>query len=1026
MYIRSLDLLANRKWPLLTLLILLVSTALIYTGSTRKTLFPSISAPSVSASIWIPNNLRSSFKDQLAVQLEEQLEKEKAISSQQLFLSNDRANIDAQFKYGYEPEEATKIIKTLISTALGGAISQEEVFVYSPTDSSNGAFFIKFKYPENFNDEKKQDLNHAFNTLPQVKEAHIIGKPSVQHQWLYRPIAGFDNASILNAIQDQYKNWIYGDSIADNHEKGSLKEAEQQPFNDWLDMQGDLEWAYTNQLEYKAEINSDDTLWVDEQGPAELIYIVPTNDADLLETEAAITSVFDRIGITDYIITTNPAATLRDSFSNIYQTLSLAALALFMLLLLMMRDFRRTLVVIITLPISLILTSALLLLNGTTLNLIMLGAISLAIGIAVDSAVVVTHIIHKSKKNQRPIELKRVYKPLALGTLTNILAFTPLILISEGPIALLGELVSVMVLTCLFSWICSMYVLPIFISGSDKADQLSDHSALEPKAAFGIRSLTSVNHFMLRHPSTLLIFMVIIIAGCGYSVYYLSKASYLFFEQPDSNTYIYGLDKKEAGFDPEGYKRLQTVLQTLHQENPGLLDQTLIRWSKWQTQFFITSENKDYLKKLEERLKSELTDEFTVIYSTPFVPSSIDFRLPPEQRLSFSNLSDDEYHTLGNWLDLFKPKSEPEKPSNQTEDGTTTQDDNEPKAKTNAAQVTPFNELTPRPDPQLNWKTESFIQWEPMALSQLTSSERDNLKSYLKLYWENATIGYKRKLGDRESYTFGLSESISMDELFIPINDDFVPLRYLISLDEKESLDTRVISKGVDTFALNFNALTHDQKDWIDQQINVLGFSPSQYGWVNPREEVADLLDKLGVAAIGATLIMLLVSYFFYNQFTCGLLVASISCVSAIIAAALSTWVDTKLTMGVCIGALLLIGLSVNNLFLLFDSRINAPKQTRAALEYILNERALPIIYTTLTTLVCSIPLVYSDGLESSFLRPIGMTLIFGMLVSSFLSLCLYPAIVYKWVRSQDELSESDESLQPANENMGTLNQRVS
>ncbi|MCB2186997.1 MAG: efflux RND transporter permease subunit [Deltaproteobacteria bacterium] len=114
----------------------------------------------------------------------------------------------------------------------------------------------------------------------------------------------------------------------------------------------------------------------------------------------------------------------------------LAALAAAAVLWLFLRRLSSTLVVLATLPFSLLLALLLLRLSNVDLDLLSLSGLALALGILMDNAVVVIEAVHhqwrEKGRNQAGVlaGVAEVGGPIAFSTLTTVGAFLPLLLVS--------------------------------------------------------------------------------------------------------------------------------------------------------------------------------------------------------------------------------------------------------------------------------------------------------------------------------------------------------------------------------------------------------------------------------------------------------------------------------------------------------------------------------------------------------------------------------------------------------------------
>ncbi|WP_370580694.1 efflux RND transporter permease subunit [Mucilaginibacter sp. FT3.2] len=155
----------------------------------------------------------------------------------------------------------------------------------------------------------------------------------------------------------------------------------------------------------------------------------------------------------------------------------LGAILTGLMVLLFLRDWRSSLIVVITIPVSILIGVLLLSLFGQTINIMTLSGLALAIGILVDQATVTIENIHqhlemgKSKKLAIYDACEEISFPLLLILLCILAVFAPSFLMNGVPKAMFLPLSMSIGLTMIVSYVMAQTLVPILSNWMIKAEQ---------------------------------------------------------------------------------------------------------------------------------------------------------------------------------------------------------------------------------------------------------------------------------------------------------------------------------------------------------------------------------------------------------------------------------------------------------------------------------------------------------------------------------------------------------------------------
>ncbi len=171
-----------------------------------------------------------------------------------------------------------------------------------------------------------------------------------------------------------------------------------------------------------------------------------------LPTGLRITRVYDLAGF------------VRDAVASVREAILIGGALAIVILLVFLRDWRLTLIAAITLPLAVVPTFAFLWLFGGTMNLMSMGGIAVAIGLVIDDAVVVVERLHRvALEGGASIAdaVQPLLAPLVSSTLTTVVVFAPLGLLSGVPGQFFRALSLSLSVAVLLSLVWSISLVPV-------------------------------------------------------------------------------------------------------------------------------------------------------------------------------------------------------------------------------------------------------------------------------------------------------------------------------------------------------------------------------------------------------------------------------------------------------------------------------------------------------------------------------------------------------------------------------------
>ncbi|MDR1201078.1 MAG: efflux RND transporter permease subunit [Tannerellaceae bacterium] len=159
-----------------------------------------------------------------------------------------------------------------------------------------------------------------------------------------------------------------------------------------------------------------------------------------------------------------------NTIDSLVETIGVTFVIVMLVVFLFLGRWRATFIIILTIPISLIAAFAYLLASGNTLNIISLSSLSIAIGMVVDDAIVVlenvtTHIERGSKPKQAAVyATNEVAISVIASTLTMLAVFLPLTMVTGIAGILFKQLGWIVSIIMIVSTLAALTLIPMLCS----------------------------------------------------------------------------------------------------------------------------------------------------------------------------------------------------------------------------------------------------------------------------------------------------------------------------------------------------------------------------------------------------------------------------------------------------------------------------------------------------------------------------------------------------------------------------------
>lgn len=696
---------------------------------------------------------------------------------------------------------------------------------------------------------------------------------------------------------------------------------------------------------------------------------------------------------------------IKKSISAVGETVIYGGIFVILTTLFFLRSIRTSLVIALTIPFSLIIAFIFMFAMGWTINIMSLSALSIAIGMVVDNAVVVLENImsHVSRGTSRReasmFGADEVGLAVVASTLTTIVVFLPLIFVDGVAGIMMKQLGGLVVATLLASLICSLYLTPMLASklipeadidsGETRANRFqiwSENVFLAVERGYG--------HLLSWSLKFRWLVVLIAIAVIVLAVYGFTRLGSEFLGKEDTGelsiTYELPLSTRYEITAETGREILKVVERVIGREN--IIISSL---SAGGGGGGFGGSRASHIGTIRARLvdsdkRPKTTDQYADEISSEVGewPEIVKINAGSNDFMSRilmgggSNLRIDVFgYDLEAGYEVAQRVLGIVRRTEGTRNARISQDVGKP-------------ELSVKVDRGRAASVGLSMEEITSAISTLfqgsiASEYREGEDGYDILVRLDET--YRRTIEDirRSELKLRSGEVVRLDTIA-----DVVEASGPVTISRKNQ--ERRVSVYFDTIDRPQGDVMNDVRAHIEGEVLLPAGTTVEYGgMIEEQEETEQVM--IMMISLGLILVFMVMAAQFESFIHPLIIMFSIPfAFSGVVVALGST--DTPLSMTAYIGIILLVGIVVNNAIVLIDY-INLLRTRGSKLRDSIvdsgRQRLRPVLITTLTTILGMLPMALSTGDGSAAWRPLALVVVGGLTVSTIVTMVIVPVLYY-------------------------------
>ena len=677
----------------------------------------------------------------------------------------------------------------------------------------------------------------------------------------------------------------------------------------------------------------------------------------------------------NFLIISDSSEDVKDSLKSVAETLILGMVLSMLILFLFFGDFKGSLIVGCSMPISILITFILMKLMGFSLNVVTMGGLVIGVGMMVDNSIVVLESCFRKKdegltyREAAEQGTKFVLNSIIASTTTTVAVFLPISLTKGLSGQMFGPLGFTIVFSLLASLISAITLVPLFFS-KYRPRERKDTVVTRFLARISTR-YSKMLRGVLHHKKLAVLVAILLLVASGFGATLLHTE---LMPSTDLGQIAFNISGR-PGLELEQYDKLLQSLESMVASNPDVESYNVTANSS-----NASATVNVYLKKDRSKETWETAEDWTLAMKG-MAGFDITVEEVSSSMGSMGSLggSGTTVTLLGSDMEDLQEASgmveEIMKDTSGIIDVTSTANTSGSKAKL---------VIDPLKAASVGFTPAAVAQNVNMALSGVDTIEITNQK---KLY--TVTVEYPDEMyEDVASLKNLVLQSPTGQQIMLSDIADFV---YTDSAEQLTRYNGRY---SVDITGTTLKDAKFDAQESVDALVaNTLFPGDVSVGSTTQVEMMTEEFSSLGTSIIIAILLVLMIMAMQFESVRFSLMVMWCIPFSLVGSVGLMLLTGTTLTMVSMMGLLMLVGTVVNNGILFVDTanQLRANMDREDSLVETGRIRLRPILMTTLTTILAMVPMSLGIGEGTEMMQSMGVVIIGGFVASTILTLFLIP-----------------------------------
>ena len=714
--------------------------------------------------------------------------------------------------------------------------------------------------------------------------------------------------------------------------------------------------------------------------------IIKQNDAQMADLQQSMEGLLENMRSEypeiEFELTRDQTYLLTYTISNLKQNLYVGVLLACLILFLFMRQWRLSLLIVMTIPLSLILTLLCFYLLGISMNIISLSGLILGVGMIVDNSIIVIDNVMRRWREGMRLQTaivkgtKEVFAPMLSSVLTTCSVFIPLIFLSGVAGTLFYDQAMGVTIALFASLAVATLVIPVYFHLLFRKKQQAP--VMTNKSTVLYQSYEKVMRWVFRHARICLLVLACMVPLTGIIFWQIEKERMPSVEQNDM---LMTIEWNMGISATENDRRVTELMESLG-------DEVETSTSMAGTQEFLLSHTKDitaseaivYVKAKSVKGLKQIKEKVVAALQQKYPTASVAFG-------ESGNLYNMIFATDEADLEIHLQDLDGRRPG--------------------IASARQFTDSLRARFPGISVMpvvTETNIRYvadmEQMAVYKVSY---DQLYARLKEQMSRNRIFEINDGAQSVPVMVGTDDKESSRILNSTVKNSEgtdIPISYLVRETKGEDYKRLPAGNGGEFYSIDLDATDKEVEQVMDYVEDLVHQPKSELsasfagGYFTSRQLIGELALVLSVAL--ALLYFILAAQF--ESFIQPLIILLEMVVDVFFVVAALWLLGESVNVMSMIGIVVMSGIIINDSILKIDTINRLRRGGMSLLRAIMmagHNRLKPIIMTSLTTMLAILPFLHRGDMGSALQYPLSLTIIVGMGIGTMVSLFMVPLFYY-------------------------------